>query len=243
MAGDHVQNTLLRGLDPSTLQDLLRNAERKPLDTGYVFFRAGTTPEWVFFPDSGIGSLVATIEDGAQVETGMVGYEGAVGITEALAMGPISSHATVQVTGDFWRVNAAACRSAFASETGRTTIERYGQFLLAEARQSVACSTFHSVERRLARWLWSCWRRGNVGNEIAITHEYIAAMIGSRRASITEALAKLMGAGIRTARGKIVVDDPDALAKAACECLGYIEDLRTVLCQPPPQERFYQSAY
>ena len=235
MADDRVQNTLLRGLDPATQQDLMRHAERKQLDTGHLLFRAGISPEWVFFPEKGIGSLVATIEDGAQVETGMVGFEGAVGITEALAYGPVFSHATVQVAGEFWKVNATACRSAFASEAGRTTIERYGQFLMAEARQSVACSTFHTVERRLARWLWTCWRRGNVGTEIAITHEYISAMIGSRRASITEALAKLMGAGIRTARGRIVVDDPDLLAKSACECLGYIEDLRAVLFKPAPQ--------
>ena len=76
-----------------------------------------------------------------------------------------------------------------------------------------------------------------MGSEIAITHEYLSAMIGSRRASVSEALAKLMGAGIRTARGRIVVDDPDALAKAGCECLGYVEDLRTALFKQADQVR------
>src|SRR3569832_1149796 len=110
MADDRVQFSLFCGLVSASLRDLLRNAERKELDTGYLFFRAGVSPEWVFFPESGIGSLFATTEDGAQVETGMVGYEGAIGITEALASGAVFANAAVQVGGEFWKVNDAGSR-------------------------------------------------------------------------------------------------------------------------------------
>jgi len=232
MSENAVQNALLQGLEPAARQLLLRNAERKHFDTGHLFFRMGSPSEYVYFPEIGVASLVARTEDGDQIETGVIGHEGAVGLPEALARAEMFPHVTVQVAGEFWKVNAAGCRNAFGSEPGRTAVERYAQFSLAEARQSVACIAFHTLERRLARWLWTCWSRANAGNEIAITHEYMSAMLGSRRASVTETLPKLFGAGIRTARGKIIVEDPKALANASCECLSYIEDLRSALFRP-----------
>jgi CRP-like cAMP-binding protein len=108
-------------------------------------------------------------------------------------------------------------------------IERYAQFMLAEARQSVACQAFHPLDRRLARWLWECYQRSGVGSELPLTQEFMATMLGNRRASVTEALPKLVPAGIRSSRGKIIVDDPPALANYACECRGYIDDLRARL--------------
>ena len=101
--------------------------------------------------------------------------------------------------------------------------------MLAEARQSVACQAFHPLDRRLARWLWECYVRSGVGSELPLTQEFMATMLGNRRASVTEALPKLLPCGIRSSRGKIIIDDPAALADYACECRGYVDDLRTKL--------------
>jgi hypothetical protein len=183
----------------------------------------------VFFPETGLESLVATTAEGGLVETGVVGIEGAVGITETLANAPFYPVANTQVAGRALRVPARDCRAVFSKEPARSLVDRYAQFLLAEARQSVACQAFHPLDRRLARWLWECHQRAGVGNEIPLTHEFMATMLGSRRASVTEALPKLVPAGVRTSRGKVIIDDLAALANYACECRGYIDDLRTKL--------------
>src|SRR3954471_1139059 len=116
-------NALLRNLDISAQQQLLRNAELKQLETGHLLFRTGTPAQSVYFPERGIASLVTTAEDGAQVETGIVGQEGAVGLTEVLTGTPIFPHTTIQVSGAFWKVNAAECRTVFGAGAARIMAE------------------------------------------------------------------------------------------------------------------------
>jgi CRP-like cAMP-binding protein len=183
----------------------------------------------VFFPERGLESLVIMTTEGGVVETGVVGIEGAVGLTEALAEAPFFPTANTQVAGQAWKVPVNDCRTVFAQGSARMLVERYAQFLLAEARQSVACQAFHQLDRRLARWIWECHQRSGVGNELPLTHEFMSTMLGSRRASVTETLPKLVPAGIKTVRGKVIVDDPEALANYACECRGYIQKLRDEL--------------
>jgi CRP-like cAMP-binding protein len=222
------QNALIAALDPSDQELLLRNGTLVDLEHGQEFCRPGSEISYVFFPESGLESLVATTAEGGIVETGVVGIEGAVGLTEVLAEAPFFPLANTQVAGQAWKVPAQDCRAVFSKESRRILLERYAQFLLAEARQSVACQAFHPLDRRLARWLWECYQRAGVGKEIPITHEFMATMLGSRRASVTEALPKLVPS-VRTSRGKVIVDDPAALADYACECRGYIDDLRAKL--------------
>ena len=224
------RNALITALDPSDQQILLRSGTLVDLNHGQEFCRPGSAIDYVFFPESGLESLVATTAEGGMVETGVVGIEGAVGLTEALADAPFYPLANTQVAGQAWKVPVRDCRAVFGKEKMRILLERYAQFLLAEARQSVACQAFHPLDRRLARWLWECYQRAGLGEEIPITHEFMATMLGSRRASVTEALPKLVPA-VSTARGKIIIDDPAALANYACECRGYIDDLRMKLFQ------------
>ncbi len=230
MSQTQTRNALITALDPRDQELLLRNATLVDLEHGQEFCRPGSEINYVFFPETGLESLVATTAEGGIVETGVVGIEGAVGLTEALAEAPFYPLANTQVSGQAWKVPARDCRAVFGKNGMRILLERYAQFLLAEARQSVACQAFHSLDRRLARWLWECYMRAGVGKEIPITHEFMATMLGSRRASVTEALPKLVPS-VSTARGKIIIDDPAALANYACECRTYIDDLRTKLFQ------------
>jgi|KBSMisStaDraftv2_1062788.scaffolds.fasta_scaffold320750_2 CRP-like cAMP-binding protein len=228
MSVRQTRNALIQALSESDQSALLRNATLVSLQIGENFCQPGSTVEWVFFPEHGLESLVASTSDGAIVETGVVGIEGAVGLTEALANAPFFPVANTQVEGDAWKVPARDCRAIFAKEPARSLVDRYAQFLLAEARQSVACQAFHPLDKRLARWLSECYERSGIGNELPLTQEFMATMLGNRRASVTEALPKLVPA-VRTARGKVIVDDPAALANYACECRGYIDDLRMKL--------------
>ena len=228
MPETQTRNVLIAALDSTDRQILLRNSTLVDLEYGQEFCRPGSDVKYVFFPESGLESLVATTAEGGIVETGVVGIEGAVGLTEALANAPFYPVANTQVAGRAWKVPVSDCLAVFGKPSTRILVERYAQFLLAEARQSVACQAFHSLDRRLARWLWECYQRAALGKEIPITHEFMATMLGSRRASVTESLPKLVPA-VSTARGKIIVDDPAALARYACECRGYVDELRAKL--------------
>jgi CRP-like cAMP-binding protein len=228
MVARQTRNALIQALSEEDRNTLLRNASLVDLRHGEAFLRPGSSIEWVFFVERGLESLVTSTNEGAFVETGVVGIEGAVGITEALADAPFFPLANTQVEGNAWRVPARDCRAVFAKDPARTLVDRYAQFLLAEARQSVACQAFHPLDKRLARWLWECHQRSGIGSELPLTQEFMATMLGNRRASVTEALPKL-GPAVRTARRKVIVEDPAALASYACECRGYIDDLRTKL--------------
>ena len=223
------QNGLIRVLPITYQEQLLQNSQLVDLEYGQEFCRPGARIECVFFPERGLESLVVITAEGGAVETGVVGIEGAVGLTEALADAPFYPTANTQVAGQAWRVPVENCRTVFASGPARLLIERYAQFLLAEARQSVACQAFHPLDKRLARWIWECHQRSGIGNELPLTHEFMSTMLGSRRASVTEALPKLVPAGIRTERGKVIVDDLRALAEYACECRKHVDELRAEL--------------
>ena len=222
------RNGLILALSESEQSALLRNAKLVNLRVGDNFCRPGSTIECVFFPEHGLESLVTSTSEGAIVETGVVGIEGAVGLTEALANAPFFPLANTQVEGDAWQVPARDCRAIYLKDPARNLVDRYTQFLLAEARQSVACQAFHPLDKRLARWIWECYMRSGIGIELPLTHEFMATMLGNRRASVTEALPKLVPF-VRTSRGKVIIDDPAALANYACECRGYIDDLRAKL--------------
>lgn len=228
MSVTQTRNTLIQALSETEQNILLRNATLVDLEHGHEFCHPGSNVEFVFFPERGLESLVATTAEGATVETGVVGIEGAVGITEALANAPFYPLANTQVAGSAWKVPAQDCRAVFLKEPARTLVERYAQFLLAEARQSVACQSFHPLDKRLARWIWECYQRSGMGNELPLTQEFMATMLGNRRASVTEALPKLVPA-VRSSRGKIIIDDPAALANYSCECRNYIDDMRAKL--------------
>ena len=222
------RNALIQALSEEDKAVLLRNATQVDLRYGEDFCHPGATIECVFFPERGLHSLVTSTAEGSIVETGVVGIEGAIGLTEALANAPFFPLANTQVEGVALKVPARDVRTVFSKQPGRNLVDRYAQFLLAEARQSVACQAFHPLDKRLARWVWECYVRSGIGKELPLTQEFMATMLGNRRASVTEALPKLVPY-VRTARGKVVIEDPAALANYACECRGYIDEMRAIL--------------
>ena len=176
--------------------------------------------ERVCFPDAGIVSIVTVSAGGESVEIGMVGYEGVAGLPAVLGDGVAHNRrAVVQVAGRGRMVKADALRREFKrGGPFQDVLLRYAQAYFTLVAQSVFCQAFHNINERLARWLVEC-RFRTKSNELRLTQEYIAEIIGIRRAGVTEAVGRLTNSGvIGHTRGAITVVDQEVLEAAACEC-------------------------
>jgi hypothetical protein len=158
-------------------------------------------------------------EDGASVEVGMVGNEGMFGVCVFLGSVSTPLEAVVQLPGDGMRMRADVLKREF-QKGGRLQdlLLRYTQLFITQIAQTAACNRVHTVEVRLAKWLLMCQDRAN-SKDLALTHEFIATMLGTRRAGITEAANQLRGEGlINYRRGHVTVTDRDGLEALSCEC-------------------------
>ena len=216
---DDVRNRLLASLGGEDRGRLLQAGGKVQLAVGDVLFRHDAPVDAVYFPESGVISLVASTEDGAQVESGVIGREGALGLVEVLSCSPMFPMATVQTTMSAWRIPAEICSAVFEKDPARAMVDHYAQAMLAEARESIACQAYHRLEPRLARWLLECRERGGLGDELHLTQEFMATMLGVQRTSVTAALASLEQRRLlRTGRGRVRIFDVPGLESAACEC-------------------------
>ena len=217
------QNKLLAALPPADCDRLLAYLEPVKLPLGLVIFESGTKLRHLYFPTSGIVSLLYTMENGASTEIAVIGSEGAVGI--ALFMGGDSTpnRAVVQSAGGGYRLNAATVRAEF--DRGgplQHLLLRYTQALIAQMTQTAVCNRHHSVDQQLCRWLLLSLDR-LPSNELAMTQELIANMLGVRREGVTEAAGHLQDAKlIRYNRGRITVLDRPKLEKRVCECYAVV---------------------
>jgi CRP-like cAMP-binding protein len=214
-----VRNKLLAQLAPADLALLTAHCKTAALSRGCVIQDHEALVEQVWFPLSGAVSLLVTQPNGAMIETAIVGREGV--INGLVAPGPwrAFSRAVVQLagTGMSLAINAFQ-EAAQQSENIRNVCVRYRELLLDQIQRTAACNALHSVESRLARWLLEAHDRVEA-SAIGLTHEFLAEMLGVRRASVTLAAAKLEGAGlVKKVRGNIVITDRDRLEKAACNC-------------------------
>ena len=221
---DAKRNRILAGLARHDLENLLAQAEHCPLDRGQLLVEANEPIRWVYFPLSGAISLIMASINGATIEIALVGREGLIGLPIMLGSETTPINALVPVQGDALRISAPAFREQ---------IKRYGvlvqrlhlftQLLLVQVGQSTACTRHHSVRQRCARWLLMMHDRAE-GDEYVLTQDLLAQMLGVRRASITDAAAKLQQDGlIRYRRGAVTVVDRRALERAACDCYGIIK--------------------
>lgn len=224
-SNSHVtENTLLSMLTDEERERLSPSLEEVTLRQGDVIFHMGELIERVCFPDSGIVSIVSISEGGESVEIGMVGYEGVAGLSAVLGDGvPHNLRAVVQVAGGGRVMKADALRREFRwGGRFQDVLLRYAQAYLTLVSQSVFCQAFHNLEARLARWLVECQFRTK-SNELHLTQEYIAEIIGVRRAGVSVALGQLTDKGVIThARGTITIIDREGLKAAACECSSII---------------------
>ena len=179
--------------------------------------------EAVYFPLDAVISVSAADETGEGVEVGSIGCEGMVGLPVLFGAGRSTSGAVVQIAGEAERMDAADLqREASRNPTFQRLLHLYAQGFLNQVAQSSACNRLHQAEERLARWLLIC--RDRIGrDDIPITHETIALMLGLRRATVTEAAGTLQRQGmIRYRRGIISIVDRQRLEAASCECYAIV---------------------
>jgi CRP-like cAMP-binding protein len=217
-------NRLLAALPAASLQKLLPSLERVPLPLGMVVYESGGTQGYVYFPTSSIVSLLYVLADGASAEIAVTGNEGLVGIALFMGGETTPSRAVVQSAGHGYRLRAAVLKKAF--EDGgelQHLLLRYTQALITQMTQTAVCNRHHAVDQQLCRWLLLSLDRLS-GNELVMTQELIANMLGVRREGVTEAAGKLQDEGlIRYSRGRITVLDRPQLEARVCECYAVVK--------------------
>jgi CRP-like cAMP-binding protein len=214
-----MKNLLLSKLRPDDLGRLERYLKITPFKQHSVLFDAEREIERVYFPAGAVVSLVATLETGEMVETATIGADGVVGAAAALE-GRISvSRGIVQLPGDIIVCSIDGLKSAALQSPGLLSVLlRHEQTVYAQAQQSAACFASHHVQARLCRWLMRA-RDLSGTDTLPFTQEYLAAMLGVRRTSLTIVAHTLQSAGlIKYVRGKIEILDADGLQEGACEC-------------------------
>jgi CRP-like cAMP-binding protein len=218
-----VRNRLLAALPPDDFALLAPALRPVRLDMKQVLHEPERPIAAAYFPEAGMVSLLARLEDGAAQEVGVVGREGVVGLAVALGAGSVGTEALVQAEGGALRLGADELRAAFARGAGlRDLLLRYVQALHAQVSQTAACNGRHAVDERLARWLLMAHDRAD-GDGFPITQEFMAMMLGVRRAGVSVAAAVLRKAGaIDHAYGRVRVLDRAGLEAASCECYGAV---------------------
>ena len=189
------------------------------LALGDVVYESGREQPWVYFPTDSIVSLLYVMKDGASAEIAIVGNEGLVGISLFMGGGTTPSRAVVQSAGEAYRMRAEFIHDEFIlAGPVQFLFLRYTQALLTQMGQTAVCNRHHSVDQQLCRWLLMSLDRLST-NELTMTQELIANMLGVRREGVTEAAGKLQRAGVISySRGRIRVLDRARLEQMACEC-------------------------
>jgi CRP-like cAMP-binding protein len=219
MLSIHSSNQILATLTAADRDALLPHLRVVELPQEMVLFDAGKPVKAIYFPHFGIVSLVVDLASGDMIEAAMVGKDGVVGGSAALNGDLSLNKAVVQLTGRASVVDVDRVRAlAESSVVFRTALMRHEQFVMAQAQQSAACNASHAVEARISRWLLRC--RDLAGSDdIALTQEFLAEMMGVRRTSVSLVANTLQQAGlIKYRRGHIRVLDVEGLQDAACEC-------------------------
>jgi CRP-like cAMP-binding protein len=217
-------NGLLASLAPAEFELLRPHLKPTELKHEAVLFVAGDKIDRVYFPHSGIISLVVELAGGEAIEAAMIGRDSMLGATSALDGEVSLNKAIIQLPGAGETLNVAFFREvAEQSPALRTILLRHEQVLFAQAQQSAACNASHTVEARLARWLLRA-RDLSGSDRLQLTQEFLAEMLGVRRSSVSPVAHELQRAGlIRYARGHIEILDLNGLQRMSCECYGTVK--------------------
>jgi CRP-like cAMP-binding protein len=224
-------NLLLASLPPATLKNVTPHLTIRDLKQSGVLAETHGVMEEVYFPHSGVISLVVEMKEGDMLETAMVGRDGVFGVTAALDGKVSLNKAIVQMPGtaSVMRIDRAG-DLALADVAFRSRLIRHEQALFACAQQSAACNASHLVEARLCRWLLRM--RDLAGDDLPLTQEFLGQMLGVRRTSVSIVAGTLQAAGlIRYRRGHIRLLDVDGLKEAACECYETVKANYDMLCK------------
>ena len=224
-------NYLLQQLSDADFQAFRRDLEPVSLNKGQVLYEPEQEVDRVYFPESGLITLLNTMISGATAETAAIGRGGGVGFVEACGSEKIFSRAIVQLPGVAWLASASRYRRIYhASRSFRVAIHTSVELQLTEARQNLACNSVHPAHQRLARWLLDCQEASGCGDDLSLTHEFLSAMISVQRTTVTLIVGQLEAANlIRQGRGHIIIKDRAGLAARACECRDTVASLRRAI--------------
>jgi CRP-like cAMP-binding protein len=231
-------NRLLAALPEEDYQALLPHLERVDLPLGMALYESGGVQGHVYFPASSIVSLLYVLKDGSSAEIAVTGCEGLVGIALFMGGETTPSRAVVQSAGCGYRIKAVALKKRF-DEGGalQFLLLRFTQALITQMTQTAVCNRHHAVDQQLCRWLLLSLDR-LPANDLVMTQELIANMLGVRREGVTEAAGKLQAAGlIEYSRGRITVLDREQLEARVCECYAVVKKEYDRLLPPAVLER------
>ena len=217
-------NHILSALPKTEYQRIVKLLEPVELTLNEILLKAGHKSELLHFPTKGIVSLISEMDDGSTTEIGLIGREGMVGTQQFLGNGMINSFTMVQVKGTAMRIESAVLRSEFnSSEAWQKLLLGYGLKLFNQVSQCAACNNHHSVKQRTARWLLMLDDRSE--NTLSMTQQLLSKMLGVRRTGVTEVANEIKQQGIIDyQRGKIVIQNRQALEAIACQCYELIRE-------------------
>jgi CRP-like cAMP-binding protein len=217
-------NKLLNALSAESKIKLFPQLKLVHLPLGKVLYESGQNVETVYFPTDCIISLLYVMEDGASAEISVVGNEGLIGIAVFMGGGSTPNRAIVQSAGSAFRLPADVLRREFnVEQNSRMLLLRFTQALIAQMAQTAVCNRHHSIDQQLCRWLLLSLDRLPTNN-LTMTQELIANMLGVRREGVTEAAGKLQKLNVITYnRGHICVTDRKKLEELCCECYAVVK--------------------
>jgi CRP-like cAMP-binding protein len=218
-------NQLLASLPRPQYADLLRRLKRVDLKSGQVLYEARSKIEYSYFPTSGTLSAVVVLSSGKIIEVATIGREGATGFPTFVKAQTSPNRVFCQVPGAALRIELSYLQKASLQDGPlREMLFRYQAAFMFQVSQSVACNGTHDLEQRCCRWLLMTHDRVD-GDELSLTHEFLAAMLGVRRSSVTETLQALKRKGlIDYSRGTISVLDREGMEEGSCECYRNVRD-------------------
>jgi CRP-like cAMP-binding protein len=213
-----VENEILLSLPQKERDLIFPQLTFVDLRTHDVLHEPGEAIKFGYFPNKGLVSILTVLAEGKSVEVGLTGKDGFVGLPLIVGFSSGPTQAVVQIAGNGFRIAASGIASFPQCPTLVNRLQRYVQMLAMQGTQVAACNRLHEVEERLARWLLMCQDR--IGSTyVPLTQEFLAHMLGTRRASVTVAAGLLQKAGLITySRGRVNIVDRDRLESACCEC-------------------------
>jgi CRP-like cAMP-binding protein len=220
------ENRLLAVLCSGVYEKLVPNMKRVSLERGKILHQPGDTIKELYFPIDCLISITITMSDGITAETGVVGNREVVGVNAFMGgRETTQTEYIVQIAGSAIKVDAQPLLEEFdRNKHVRDVLLRYTQALIAQISQTTACNSLHALEQRLARWLLEAQDRVS-SDDLKLTQEFIADMLGVRRAGVTQAAQKLQESGlIRYRRGHVQILEHRGLEAASCECFRTVKD-------------------
>ena len=228
------RNRLLNAFEGPSRERVDPHLESVNLELGDVVCEAGGVLNHAYFPNGAVLSLLTVLENGSAIETANIGREGAFGLFAAMYSRTSFNRSIVQLEGGLLRVPIKVLQQEFdQSAHVRNLFVSYSETLLAQIQQTVACNSMHTTQERICRWLLMMNDRAEA-EDLVYTHEFLAAMMGVNRKSVTLAAQALQTAGlINYRRGKMQIVDRPGLESASCECYRVIKERFAVFLTPP----------